>query len=166
MKSEIEWAGQKYLMEWLDDTDFENLDNVVQSYGFVFDEEGRLCIVDCSNGYWCLPGGKPEDCDESFEDTLIREVDEEADLDIKNIRRIGCFRVTPLGENCERKVHHILRYVAEVDRIREQTIDPCNGKIGLRKFVGADEFCDYVDWGENGAFQLEKALAVLAREKL
>lgn len=76
MKTELEWAGQKYLMEWLDDTNFEELENVVQSYGFVFDDEGKLCIVDCNKGYWCLPGGGPEDCDENHEATLIREVDE------------------------------------------------------------------------------------------
>lgn len=160
MKWEIDWHEQKYLMEWLDDVDFEKLDNVIQSYGFVFNEDGELCIIDC-NGYWCLPGGKPEDCDGTFEDTLIREVDEEADLDIKNIERIGYFRVTSLSDNCERKgIHHVLRYVAEVDMLKEQTIDPANGKIPLRKFIDPKKFLEFVGW-ENAEFQLEKALNVL-----
>ena len=88
MKYEVNWHDQTYQMEWVDTTDFEELENVIQAYGFIFDDDGKLCIVDCNKGYWCLPGGKPEDCDENFEATLIREVDEEADLDIKNIKRI------------------------------------------------------------------------------
>ncbi len=163
MKSEIEWAGQKYLMEWLDDTDFEKLDNVVQAYGFVFDSDGKLCIIDCDKGYWCLPGGHPEDCDKNFEETLIREVDEEADLDIKNIKRVGGFRVTPIGENCERKTHHILRYVAEVEKVKEQTIDPAVNAIPLRKFIDPQDFLKFVDWKDNGAFQLKKALRVFEK---
>lgn len=160
MRYEVDWHNQKYLMEWSNGTDFENLDKVVQSYGFIFDKKGRICIVDC-NGYWCLPGGKPEDCDETFEDTLIREVDEEANLDIKNIKRIGYFQVTPLSDNCERKeVHHILRYTAEVDNIKKQTIDPANGKIPLRKFVDPSQFVELVGWEDNGELQLGKALKI------
>lgn len=166
MKFEVDRKGQKYLMEWSDNVDFEELDNVLQSYGFVLDEEGKLCIVDCNKGYWCLPGGKPEDCDKNFEDTLIREVDEEADLDIKNIRRVGCFKITPLSYNCERKdVHHILRYVAEVDKMKEQTIDPAENVIPLRKFIKPEEFLDFVKWDDNGEFQLKKALAVFENKE-
>ena len=160
MKSEVLWHGQKYGMEWLDETNFEKLENVTQSYGFVFDSEGKLCIIDC-NGYWCLPGGKPEEEDATFEDTLIREVDEEADLDIKNIKRVGCFKCTALSDNCERKgVHHILRYVAEVDNVKESSIDPANGKIPKRKFIDPKDFSEVVGW-ENGEFQLNKAMEVL-----
>ena len=162
MKSEILWHGQRYLMEWLDDIDFEKLENVTQSYGFVFNDDGNLCIIDC-NGYWCLPGGKPEDGDDTFEDTLIREVDEEADLDIKNIKRVGCFRVTSLSDNCGRKgIHHVLRYIAEVDKIKKQTIDPANGEIPLRKFIDPKDFFKIVGW-ENGDFQIKKALEVFRK---
>lgn len=150
-------------MEWFDNTDFENLENVVQAYGFIFDKEGKLCIVDCNKGYWCLPGGTLENYDKSFEDTLIREVDEEADLDIKNIKRVGYFKVTPISDNCEReKIHYLLRYVAEVDKIKNQTIDPANGKISLRKFIRPEEFSTFIDW-ENGVLQLKKAIDVFKK---
>jgi len=159
MKWEVDWHGQKYGMEWSDETDFESLENVIQSYGFVFDKDGKLCIIDC-NGHWCLPGGKPEEEDDNFDDTLIREVDEEADLDIKNIKRVGFFKCTALSDNCEMKgVHHTLRYVAEVDKIKEQTLDPANGKVPLRKFIDTKDFLEHVGW-ENGDFQLKKALEV------
>jgi 8-oxo-dGTP pyrophosphatase MutT (NUDIX family) len=161
MKFELEWKGERYLLEWFENVDFEKLKDVVQSYGFIFDKKGRVCIVDCDKGYWTLPGGTVEDSDESYEETLRREVDEEADLDIKNIREVGGFKVTPLSENCERGVHYILRYVAEVDKMKKQTVDPCNGKISKRKFVSVGEFGDYVKWGKDGEFQLGKALEVL-----
>jgi 8-oxo-dGTP pyrophosphatase MutT (NUDIX family) len=166
MKWEITWAGQKYLMEWLDHTNFEELENVIQSYGFIFDKEGKICIVDCNKGYWSLPGGKPEDEDDTFEETLIREVDEEADLDIKNIKRVGCFKCTALGDNCERKgVTHILRYIAEVEKIKEQTIDPAENAIPLRKFIDSKDFLEFVKWDDNGEFQLKKALEKLMGER-
>lgn len=157
MGFEIDWKGQRYLMEWSSETDFESLDNVVQAYGFIFDETGKICVVDCNKGYWSLPGGKPEG-DETFEETFIREVDEEADLDIKNIERLGCFRVTPLSENCDRGVHHILRFIAEVERIKEQTVDPAEGAIAIRDFVEAEKFSEVVKWGESGELQLRRAL--------
>ena len=163
MKFEIDWKGEKYLTEWMADVDFEKLDNITQSYGFVFDKEGKVCIVDCSKGYWSLPGGHPKEEDSSFEDTLKREVDEEADLDIKNIKRMGYFKVVPLSENCKMGVHYALRYVSEVDKIKEQSIDPCNGKVGIRKFVRPNEFNDYVKWGESGDFQMARALEVFGR---
>ncbi|MBU2577161.1 MAG: NUDIX domain-containing protein [Nanoarchaeota archaeon] len=161
MEFNIDWKGQKYLMEWLDDVDFESLENVVQAYGFIFDKNGKLCIINCT-GNWCLPGGTIEDYDNNFEDTLIREVNEEADLDIENIKRVGCFKCTSLSDNCERKgVHHILRYVADVDNIKEQTEDPAIGKIPERKFIDTEDFLKFVPWGDSGAFQLKKALEVL-----
>lgn len=156
---EINWRDQKYLMEWFDETNFEDLDNVTQAYGFVFDKNGRICLVDCNRDRWTLPGGGPEPEDKTFEDTFIREVDEEADLDIKDIRRIGYFKITPLSKNCERKeVHYITRFIAEVEKINEQTIDPATGNINGRKFILPGEFVEITGWGESGEIQLRKAL--------
>lgn len=73
--------------------------------------------------------------------------------------------MTPLSDNCDRKVHHILRYVVEVDKVKEQTIDPAENAIPLRKFIDPAEFLDFVKWDDNGAFQLKKALAVREKNK-
>jgi ADP-ribose pyrophosphatase YjhB (NUDIX family) len=161
MKEEVIWRGQKYLMEWLDETNFENLDDATHVCGFIFDENKNLCIVDTNKGYWGLPGGAVEEIDETFEVALMREAEEEADLEIKEIIRIGCFKVTPISENCERGVHHLLRFVARVNKIKDQTIDPAEGVISLRKFIDPSRFLEFVDWKDSGQFQLDKALAVL-----
>jgi ADP-ribose pyrophosphatase YjhB (NUDIX family) len=164
MKEIIFWKDQEYEVEWFEDTDFEKLENPTQAYGLIFDNNQNICIINCRHNEdgWCLPGGGIEDYDENFEATLIREVDEEADLDIKEIKRIGHFKVTPISENCQRKeIHHLLRYVAIVDKIKEQTIDPAHNKIPLRKFIHTKDFDKIVNWGKTGEIQLKKALEKL-----
>lgn len=164
MKDEVNWKGQIYEMEWFDSVDFESLDNVMHVYGHLFDEDGNLCVVDCCDGRWVLPGGHVEECDKSFEDTLIREVAEEADLKIKNIRRLGFWRASPVSDNCTKGVHHVVDFVADVDEVLEQTPDPCHGKMNVRKFISPDEFSNYVKLGKTGDFQIKKVLEFLEKE--
>jgi len=158
MKFVVHWKGDAYDFEWFDDIDFESLDSVKQAYGFVFDDEGKICLVNVhhTEDGWCLPGGGPEDYDDNFEETLIREVDEEADLDIKDIKRFGYLKVTS-HKNPE-IVHNCLRYIAKVVKVKEQTEDPCKGRIPFRRFVSVGEFNEAINWGESGAIQLRKAL--------
>jgi len=161
MKFEVEWKGDLYDFEWFDDTDFENLDNVKQSYGFCFDNEGKICIVNVhhQDDRWCLPGGGPEDYDANYEATLIREVDEEADLDIKDIKRIGYMEVIP---HKDRSVfHNCLRYVAKIGKVKEQTEDPAHDRVPWRKFVSPEEFNNVLNWGKSGEIQLKKALEAM-----
>ncbi len=158
MKFVINFRDKFYDCEYFDDVDFESLETVRQAYGFVFDDEGKICVVNVRHNEdgWCLPGGGPEDYDDNFESTLIREVDEEADLNIKDIKRIGYIRV--VSRDNPDDVQNLLRYVARVDEVKEQTEDPCHGKIPFRKFVSVDEFEKVVNWGESGKVQLMKAL--------
>jgi len=164
MKYDVEWRGQKYTMEWFEETNFEELENATQAYGFIFNEDKKVCIVNFRKDYWTLPGGTPEEYDKTFEDTLKREADEEADLDLKNVTRVGYFKVTPISDNCERKdIHYALRFAAEVDKLKEQTIDPDEGFIPERKFISPKDFKKYTGW-DNGAFQLKKAMEALYNE--
>ena len=161
MKFKIEFEGKIYDCEWFDKTNFKKLERekVRQCYGFVFDKEERLCIINCGGKQgWCLPGGTVEIYDKTFKDTLIREVNEEADLDLKDIKKVGYIKIIP-KEN-PREIHYALRYVAKVKKIKPQTIDPACNIIPKRKFILPSEFIDYVNWGENGKFQLQKALNV------
>lgn len=161
MKTEVNFKGQKYSMEWLNRTDFESFEKVKNVFGFIFDSEGNVCVVRSpKKNYWSLPGGGLE-LEESFEDALIREVDEEADIDIKKIKRLGCFKVSPLTDNCENEIHYTVRFVALVDKLKKQTIDPADGVLYERKFISVNEFSEYIKWGHEGEFQLRKALEVL-----
>jgi len=145
-------------MEWSDDTNFEKLKNVIGAQGFVFDDRGRFCIIKLSpKEKWLITGGKPEKEDKTYEDTLIREVDEEADLEIKDIRKVG-YIISYKKDNPEKK-EYSLRYVARVKKIKKQTIDPAYNEIPKRKFIFPKDFNKYCGWGENGEFQIKKVLS-------
>lgn len=147
-------------MEWSDDVNFENLPKVIGAQGFIFNDEGKFCIIKLScKEEWSITGGKPEKEDKTFEDTLIREVDEEADLDIKDIKRVGS--VASYKKDNPEKKEYSLRYVARVKKIKPQTKDPAYNEIPERKFIFPEEFNKYCGWGENGDFQVRKALEKL-----
>jgi 8-oxo-dGTP pyrophosphatase MutT (NUDIX family) len=161
MKFEIEWKGNFYDCEWFDDIDFEKINEEVRSVrGFIFNNKGNLCLVkfpDKKN--WDVPGGHPESYDKSYEDTLIREVNEEADLDLKNIKRLGYLRAVPRGDFDN--VNYSLHYVAEIEKIKEQTIDPAEGVVPIRKFIDPKKFIDYTKWADTGNFEIKKAIKLL-----
>jgi 8-oxo-dGTP pyrophosphatase MutT (NUDIX family) len=151
-------------MEWSDDTNFERLKNVIGAQGFVFDDSGRFCIIKLScKKKWLITGGKPEKKDKTFEDTLIREVDEESDLEIKDIQRVGY--IISYKKSNPRNKKYSLRYVARVRKIKPQTIDPAYNEIPKRKFIFPKDFDKYCGWGDNGEFQLKKVLNVLDKIK-
>jgi ADP-ribose pyrophosphatase YjhB (NUDIX family) len=135
MKFEIEWQGNFYDCEWFDDTDFEKIDGEIRNIcGLIFDSDKKICLVKFpTKETWSVPGGHPEKEDKTFEDTFIREVNEEVDLDLKNIKRLGYFKAIPRG-NFD-NVSYALRFIAEIEKVREQTIDPAEGVIPERKFV-------------------------------
>lgn len=151
--------GNRYRLEWKRDTEFLKLDKVKQVYGYLFDDEGRLLIVN-PNSSWRLPGGGVEEKDDSYEDTLIRESMEEADAEIENLVPMGYIKVIPLEKNSQEEVHYLLRYVGKVVKLNEQTIDEAIGEIGERKFIDPKNFLDYIDWGNLGMDILDYAMEV------
>lgn len=153
-----EWGAWE--MKWSNDTDFEKLDKVIGSQGFVFNDEGKFCVIKLSKkDKWLITGGKPEKTDMTFEDTLIREVDEEADLEIKDIKRVGYVASYKKGKPNEKE--YSLRYVARTSKVKPQTEDPAYKEIPKRKFILPEEFNKFCGWGECGDFQIKKALKKL-----
>ena len=153
MKFVVNFKGMVADNKWHNETNFEKLDNVTQVYAFIFDEQGKVCLIKYK-GIWGIPGGTPEKEDNSFEETLIREVREEADINLKNIKRVGYIEVIPREGS---KIHYLLRYIAFVKNINEQTEDPAIGEILERKFIDPKDICEYINWGEC-EFQLNKAI--------
>ena len=164
MKFEIEWEGKTYECNWVEETDFEKLDKITSILGFIFNEEGQLCLVNFpKKENWCLPGGHLEDYDKSHLDCLIREVDEEADLVLKDITPLGYIESKVKGE--KEIADRQLRFVAKVDKMNPQTIDPAEGIIPERKFIDPKEFVEHTGWiGGNGLLQLNKALEILNKK--
>lgn len=155
MKFTVEWENEKIDCEWFDSLDLGGLKKVKQVSAYVFDKEGRICLVHLGNkGYWTLPGGSPEK-EETYEETLIREIEEEADLSVKDLSPIGYLKNTP--RNSPDKYFHQVRFIAMVDEIKPQTKDPANDVVPTREFVNKEKFLEYLKW--NGtAEQLDKAI--------
>ena len=136
------WNGV-FKAEWHETRDFSKIKPVTQVYGICFNDKGRILIINMGKD-WLLPGGHP-DKGENFEETLKREVEEEGDVEIYDLRPLGYQKV--LAKN---KVIYQLRYFARVSKIKKQTIDPAIGKILERKFIRPSEFLEYFPWGKIG----------------
>jgi ADP-ribose pyrophosphatase YjhB (NUDIX family) len=141
----------KAKFEWIEETDFSQLEPITQIYSICFDEKGDILIINVNNK-WQLPGGKPEE-GESFEETLSRESEEEADVEIENIRPLGYQKVTEEDNS----VIYQLRFVSNVKKIKKQTEDPAEGKINQRKFIKPEDFLDYCNWGTPGKQMIKAA---------
>lgn len=161
MKYEIIWKGEKYEAEWSDDTNFEET-GVHSVAGFIFDNNGKICLIRIGKERgWTLVGGRIEKSDKTPEEAFIRETQEEADLELKDIKRLGCWKTFPKGKPDE--VLYTGRFVARVKKINPQTIDPAENVIPERIFINPKDFNNYANWGENGEFQLKKALEMLKK---
>lgn len=159
----FEYEGGLFNVEIFDSNKFEDLKNVQQVYGFIFNEKNQMLVIRLEGKKnWCLPGGGPEDYDKNYEETLKREVIEEADVEIKEIK--PSFYMTSKCLNKEKtnsKDGTLIRFVARVKKIKPQTIDPATGSINERKFIETKDFLEYCPWGEDGRIQLELALKTM-----
>ena len=168
MKEKVIWAGQEYEMEWFDSDDFSLLDEsqIKQIYGFLFDGGGKICLVrPTEKRGWRLPGGTPEPAkDKDWKDTIVREADEEADIEIdwNSLTPIGYFKITPLSDNCENKEHFALRVVGKITKVNSQTEDVAENLINERVFIKLGDFLEYCPWKESGKIQRDKAMEKLA----
>lgn len=135
---------------WITDSSYENYSPITQVYGVCFTKEGKVLIVK-NLGDWIIPGGTPEP-GESVHQTLKREVDEEASVDIGICKMIGCCEVH--FPNNPNKLHgehfYQLRYVALIEKIKELKPDPATGRTFAREFIAPTEFNKYVKWGDVG----------------
>jgi len=123
---------------WHKTTDYFSLKPIAQVRGVCFDNEGSILIIRHSNGNWDIPGGKPEN-NETPEQTLKRELDEEADVSIGKNIMIGYYEVIS-----DKSTIYQLRFAALLDKKKPRTIDPDSGTVKERKFVPPDEFFNYV----------------------
>ena len=151
-----------YNVKWIEGTDFDSLKNVKQANGVIFNDEGNILIINIV-GNWQLPGGHIEK-GESYEDGLIREIDEEADAEIKDITPIGNLRVAEIKDGKIKPEIVQLYYFGRIERLKRQTIDPAFNKIGKRKFIEPEEFTNYIPWGNTGKKIIQKAKEVFSEK--
>jgi ADP-ribose pyrophosphatase YjhB (NUDIX family) len=149
-----------YELTWCDSHDFSKIKPIEQVYGVCFTKQGKICIIKNPRNHWSLPGGKPKK-NETFEETLKREVGEEADIEIKNIKPLGYQKIYHKEEN---KTEYQLRYVAIISKINPQTIDPAENKITERKLIKPEDFMKITKWGKPGKAMINKAIKLFKRK--
>ncbi len=130
---------------WLGAVDPESVSPITQAYGFCFDENGELLVIQAHppNGTWQVPGGTVE-VGETLVDTLRREIVEEANTTIKDIQYLG---VQKVENDRNDKVIYQARFCALVDSVGELKIDPDKGYILPRKFIPPSEYRAVSRWG-------------------
>lgn len=123
-----------------------------QVYGVCFYKDKMVIGWGGKKKDWGLIGGTVEK-GETFEETLIREIEEEANMKVLKSAPIGTQEVFyPDGSSI-----HQLRFVALVEPIGEFKEDP-DGSVKEIKLINAKDYKKYFDWGEIGERIVERAL--------
>jgi len=155
LKIEVPGFSAEYNIEWFEDINFSNIENIKQVYGILFNEEGKLLIVN-TVGNWQLPGGKPEG-NETWEETGIRESIEEADVEIENLIPLGFQKVSEIKNGVELPFFHQIRFIAKIKKLNKLSIDPATRRIPKRKFINPEDFLKYCPWGEVSQYIVDLA---------
>ncbi len=157
----MEWNGHRISRTWMRTDDASGFSPVTQCYGICFDDIGRILAVREKGKDWQLPGGTPE-LGETLEETVTRELIEEADIVVKDVRMLGVQKVEfpgNLNKN-EGELFYQARFICEVDSVLPQTVDPVTGETWERKFVPTAEINDCIRWGEIGRAVFDDAVSL------
>lgn len=138
LRERTTWEGRPGLITWLPGYRPLPSETVTQVSGLCFTPEARILLVSEDGRAWSLPGGKPEG-QETWEQTLRREVAEEACAEVLRWQFLGAQRV----EGLTPQPYLQLRYWA---RVRLEAFRPAF-ETRHRLAVCAGEFAQRLSWG-------------------
>lgn len=127
---------------------------VRQVYGIFFDRQGRI-LLRTEKGKYKLTGGKPEKKDFDYYATLRRELQEEANCTVGELRIVGYQRV---DEEDGTQPYAQIRMTGIIEEIGEASPDPDrSGWIYGRTFVAPLLAAVLLNWGQVGINQIYDA---------
>ncbi len=141
-KETLVFDGREVFLEWIESEVIPKGISISQVTGYCVDDGGRVLLVKNKRG-WGFPGGHPES-GETPEETLHREVGEEACVKIKQPVLIGYMEVKdPENESVEGKHYIQLRYKALVDVVQDFRKE---FETSARTFVDTAALGEHVSW--------------------
>ena len=114
--------------------------NIKQVYGIVFDKDGNILLRVDDNKYK-LTGGKPEDYDKNYSETLKREYIEELNVEIEDVQYLGYLLVEE-----DKEKYAQIRMIAKIKNIGPIKPDLDNGKVYKRFMVKQENVKKYLDY--------------------
>ena len=147
--------GTEYIFEYSNSDSFDNLDYSFckQTYGVCFYNDKMVIGFGGQKEGWGLIGGTIER-DETFEQTLKREIQEESNMEVLGSLPIGYQKVIDPRDN---SFIYQLRFVCVVRPYGPFTSDPA-GSIKEIKLIDPIYYKEYFDWGEIGERIVQRAL--------
>ena len=149
---------RQFKSEWLPTPFLPPSGLTIQSSGLCFTPEGLITLVSDGKG-WVCPGGYPEE-GEALEETLIREIAEEACDRVIDCRYIGCVRTYELPPMLEGglPMFYQARYWV---RVEHDVFDPQHEMI-QRIDIPPEQFVETLRWNakQTARRMLEDALAI------
>lgn len=132
---------------------------VVQVYGWLFDDAGRVLVQRTPEGF-NLPGGSPEPEDDSLSATLAREAMEESQVHVGDPVVLGHER-SAVGSCGDRG---FVRVAARITQVLPRQPDVDGGRLLGRMMVSWPTAVEVLAWGPAGAAQGRDA-AEVARQR-
>lgn len=127
---------------------------VRQVYGIFFDREGRV-LLRIEKGKYKLTGGRPEESDCDYCATLRRELREEANCRVGDLRMVGYQRV---DEEDGTPAYAQIRMTGVIENVGEARPDPDRpGWVYGRVFVSPLKAAALLNWGQVGIDQIYDA---------
>lgn len=150
--NDYEFLSNDCKIKWLENYKLLDTDIYTQVSAYVFNDNDEMLIVkNEKEDTWTIPGGHPE-IGESKEETLKREMMEEACCTLKDINYLGAVHVIEKD-----KSYYQLRYTAHVDKLEpfKQEME-----ISERKFVKIQDLKKYIKWADGLTFKKQLLSAI------